>query len=89
MNKHFIIRGTVQGVGFRYSAQQKAKEMGLTGWVKNKSDGSVELEVEGPKDKLDDYISKLKDGLTPSIHVNDIKEETAVSEKGYKDFSIK
>jgi acylphosphatase len=41
------VRGRVQGVGYRASCQQKATELGLGGWVRNRRDGSVELEAEG------------------------------------------
>jgi acylphosphatase len=44
-----VVRGRVQGVYFRQSTRQKAEELGLTGWVANRGDGSVEIEVEGPE----------------------------------------
>ena len=47
VRKHIFFYGRVQGVGFRYYAVQKANQLGLTGWVKNLYDGSVEMEVEG------------------------------------------
>ena len=45
--KHFIVSGRVQGVGFRAWAQKKADEFNLSGWVRNLSDGSVEIMVSG------------------------------------------
>jgi len=45
---HYIFHGTVQGVGFRYKACYSAKNRGVTGWVRNCSDGTVEMEAEGP-----------------------------------------
>ena len=48
----FIVSGLVHGVFFRATTQQKALELGLTGWVKNCDDGSVEIHAEGPEDKL-------------------------------------
>lgn len=56
------IIGRVQGVGFRHFARQKALELNLGGWVRNKMDGSVEIEVEGHPDTLDIYIDLLKLG---------------------------
>lgn len=47
MRIHIIVHGRVQGVGFRFSAQQKAVEYNLTGYVRNLANGDVELEVEG------------------------------------------
>ncbi|MDM7953586.1 MAG: acylphosphatase [Cyanobium sp. CZS 25K] len=46
------VRGLVQGVGYRVGCRQKATELGLSGWVRNRSDGSVELEAEGLPDRL-------------------------------------
>ena len=57
-NIHFI--GTVQGVGFRYTCVSFAQNLSLTGWVKNLPDGSVEAVVEGPREKTEELISKLK-----------------------------
>ncbi len=50
------IFGRVQGVGFRYYTRQKANELGLTGYVKNKSDGSVFIEAEGDEAALNEFI---------------------------------
>ena len=49
---HLRIHGHVQGVFFRASAAKLARRMGLCGWVRNRSDGSVELVAEGPKDAI-------------------------------------
>src|SRR3989442_1130227 len=46
---HVLIRGRVQGVGFRFFAQDAAETHGLKGWVRNLPGGNVELEVEGPR----------------------------------------
>ena len=50
------IYGKVQGVGFRYNALQKANEIGVNGFVKNRSDGSVYMEVEAERALIDEYI---------------------------------
>lgn len=47
------IRGRVQGVGFRWQAQQEARRLGLSGWVRNRADGSVQLVAEGDQAALD------------------------------------
>jgi acylphosphatase len=57
-----IVRGTVQGVGFRYSARQAARRLGLTGWVRNRADGAVELEAEGPAAAVDELLAWLSSG---------------------------
>ena len=56
IRKHIIFSGNVQGVGFRYRAYHKARSIGLTGWVKNKQDGTVEMEVQGSEAMIDELI---------------------------------
>ena len=60
------VRGRVQGVFFRASAQREARRMGLTGWVKNRQDGSVEMLVEGEEDGLKDLIAWANRGPSAS-----------------------
>ena len=66
IRKHIIFYGRVQGVGFRYYAVQKANQLGLTGWVKNLYDGSVEMEVEGEEPLIDRKSTRLN-----SSHANE------------------
>ena len=54
--------GRVQGVGFRFFVQSNAKAMGLTGWVKNMSDGSVTMELQGEPQTVDRLIAKIQRG---------------------------
>jgi acylphosphatase len=56
------VSGSVQGVGFRYFTRRKATELGLGGYVRNMSNGSVELEVEGPKEALDTFLNSVMRG---------------------------
>jgi acylphosphatase len=60
--RRWVIRGRVQGVGFRYFAQQAAAKLELTGYVRNLDDGSVEAYASGPADKLSDFASLLRQG---------------------------
>ena len=60
VRKHIFFYGRVQGVGFRYYAVQKANQLGLTGWVKNLYDGSVEMKVEGQEELIDQLIIFLQ-----------------------------
>lgn len=53
---HLIVRGRVQGVFFRASAQREARRLGLTGWAQNRRDSSVEVVVEGPEDELREFL---------------------------------
>jgi acylphosphatase len=56
------IQGHVQGVGFRYFAQDIAQELGLAGWVRNRPDGTVEAYAEGPQEALEIFIERLHHG---------------------------
>jgi acylphosphatase len=57
-----VIRGEVQGVGFRWAVQRQAGELGLTGYAENLPDGSVRVEAEGAPDRLDQLESFLHKG---------------------------
>ncbi|OPZ11026.1 MAG: Acylphosphatase [candidate division BRC1 bacterium ADurb.BinA364] len=59
---HCIVEGRVQGVGFRYFAENQALALGLSGWVRNLRDGSVETEAEGPREALEQYLAALRRG---------------------------
>ena len=59
---HAIIEGRVQAVGFRNFVQQNANAMGLTGWVRNRYDGTVEVVAEGPRRDLENLLSHLRRG---------------------------
>ena len=60
IRKHIVFYGRVQGVGFRYYAVNKANQLGLTGWVKNLPDGTVEMEVQGEAPLIDQLIIFLQ-----------------------------
>ena len=59
---HIVIHGRVQGVGYRFFAQDLAEALGLVGWVRNCPDGTVESYVEGPRPAIEAYIQRLEDG---------------------------
>ena len=59
---HIIIHGEVHGVSFRASTQTKALELSLTGWVRNLSNGTVEMHAEGSRDSLDKLIKWCQQG---------------------------
>ncbi|MBQ3665737.1 MAG: acylphosphatase [Lachnospiraceae bacterium] len=56
VRKHFKITGNVQGVGFRYRAKYAANGLGITGWVKNEWDGSVEMEAQGSEEMINKML---------------------------------
>ena len=62
IRRHIIFYGSVQGVGFRYRAYHAAQTYGVSGWVKNCWDGSVEMEAEGTEKAIDDMILAIEKG---------------------------
>ena len=62
MRARFVITGTVQGVGFRAWAVIQARKLQVTGWVRNRSDGAVEAEAEGPADAVNRFRDLLAQG---------------------------
>jgi len=76
VRKQAIVRGEVQGVGFRYYALHEATHLGLVGYVRNLTDGAVELELEGPEAAVARMLIWLKHGppsaVVGSLEVSDI-----------------
>lgn len=85
--QHLIVSGRVQGVGFRYFAQATAMEYGITGWVKNLNDGTVELQIEGDEERLESYKRALYDGNRfVGVERIDVKDATVES---FRKFDIR
>lgn len=59
---HAIVRGRVQGVGYRWFVQREASALGLSGGVRNLRDGTVEVEAEGPRNALEALVERLREG---------------------------
>lgn len=59
---HVLIRGKVQGVGFRAFTQDHANRHNLHGWVRNQTEGGVELEIQGPKRSIDAFLQAMHQG---------------------------
>lgn len=82
-----IVRGRVQRVGFRRYVLDLAQELNLTGYVKNLSDGSVEVFVQGPEDLIAKFIGGLRDPPPPII-VRELREEPAEPTPSLDEFKI-
>ena len=73
-----VVRGHVQGVGFRWFVQREAARLGLDGWVSNQPDRSVEVVAEGPDAALDQLVLQLWEGpLGASVGGVDVRHEPA------------
>ena len=65
---HVVVRGGVQGVGYRYTLRMIARDAGVRGWVRNRRDGSVEAELEGTPEQVDEVLAWMAQG-PPGSHV--------------------
>lgn len=75
IRKYFRFYGRVQGVGFRYRAYYAARNFGVTGYVKNLYDGSVEMEAQAPEECIDKMVLSIEKGnfiLIENMEVKDI-----------------
>lgn len=86
---HFLIRGRVQGVGFRWFVHREAADLGLLGWVRNTDTGDVEVLASGDPEDLADLRVELKKGSRGSRVDQVIEHELDDSEAAnLKDFEI-
>ena len=73
--KHVIFTGRVQGVNFRKTSMKEATKLGLTGWVRNLEDGTVEMEVQGPEEVIEELYEFLMTNIRFEI---DQLDETTI-----------
>ena len=85
IRRHIIFQGYVQGVGFRYTACYTARNYGISGWVRNLDDGSVEMEAEGRAKDIDALVDSLENLRWGSV---DRIEEMNVPVQGDYGFEI-
>ncbi len=78
--------GKVQGVGFRATAVEIAKDFPVTGWVKNLSDGRVQLLAEGPADAVDKFLKAIRTHWEGNIEKEDVQSQTPTGD--YMSFDI-
>ena len=87
MQAHIFFSGTVQGVGFRYTTSRFAKDLNLTGWVRNLSDGRVEILARGRKESIEQLCQELDRHFEGYIKSKELElDET--STMTLKDFRI-
>ena len=85
--KTYRVRGRVQGVGFRWFVEREAQTLGIAGWVRNRSDGTVEVLAQGTREQLFSLRSKLQQGPRAS-RVDDVQEVESQVQHDMKTFRI-
>lgn len=85
--RRFVVRGRVQGVGFRWFVEREAHTLGIAGWVRNNLDGSVEVLAMGTRDQLSGLRSRLRQGPR-AARVDNVEEAEAKPVAGLNTFRI-
>jgi acylphosphatase len=86
-SRRFVVRGRVQGVGFRWFVEREAHILGIAGWVRNNADGSVEVMAQGTRDQLSGLRSRLREGPR-AARVDAVEESEAKPVSGITSFRI-
>ena len=85
--KRYLVRGRVQGVGFRWFVEREAHILGIAGWVRNNHDGSVEVLAQGTRDQLSGLHSRLREGPR-AARVDAVEVSEASPSAGLSSFRI-
>jgi acylphosphatase len=82
--KHAYYSGRVQGVGFRFTAQQVAQGFAVAGFVRNLPDGSVEVLAEGSAEQVNGFLSTLAQRMAEYIEESRVEEESPQGVQGFR-----
>ena len=85
--RRFLVRGRVQGVGFRWFAEREAHILQIAGWVRNNPDGSVEVLAMGTREQLAGLHSRLREGPR-AARIDDVEVSEAESVAGLNSFQV-
>ncbi|HKI24800.1 MAG TPA: acylphosphatase [Candidatus Sulfotelmatobacter sp.] len=85
--RRYVVRGRVQGVGFRWFVEREAHVLGIAGWVRNNHDGSVEVLAQGTRDQLLGLHSRLREGPR-AARVDAVEVSDAQTVNGLSSFRI-
>ncbi len=81
--RRFLVRGRVQGVGFRWFVEREAHMLGISGWVRNNANGTVEILAQGTSDQLSGLHSRLRQGpraaRVDNVEVSEVRPSTNLS----------
>jgi len=87
LTHRFVVRGRVQGVGFRWFVEREAHILGISGWVRNNADGGVEVLAQGSREQLLGLRLRLRQGPR-AARVDDVEEFEAKPVSGLNTFRI-
>jgi DNA ligase D-like protein (predicted 3'-phosphoesterase) len=82
-----VVRGEVQGVGYRDATQRRAHELGVLGWVRNGGDGDVLVHAEGPEPAVEELVAFLREGPS-SARIDEVEAEPVKAE-GHEQFAVR
>ena len=85
--REVVFSGHVQGVGFRYTTQDIARRFDVRGYVRNLSDGRVELIVEGTRDEIARFLAAIHERM--GSFIRDVKSDSTAARDEFTDFSIR
>lgn len=84
-----LVRGRVQGVGFRWFVARTARDLAVTGWVRNAEDGTVEVAAEGASEQVEKLIAALRRGPSQAaVHLVEIEERSPAAAADHTEFEI-
>jgi acylphosphatase len=86
--RRYLVRGRVQGVGFRWFVEREAHILQIAGWVRNNSDGTVELQAQGTREQLAGLHGRLREGPRAS-RVDEVEVSDAEAIAGLNSFQIR
>jgi acylphosphatase len=85
IRRHLVVRGTVQGVGYRWSLSREARRLGVHGWVRNRPDGTVEAVAEGPDESVAGLVAWCRSGPGgAAVTAVEVTEETPEGLPGFE-----
>ena len=87
VREHFVFHGHVQGVGFRYQAMYAARNYGVTGWVENLSDGSVEMEAQGTPQAIAMVLARIRNARW--IRIDEMQVDEMPLQEGERGFGLR
>ena len=84
--RRYVLKGRVQGVGYRHFVHQAANNLGIRGWVRNLEDGTVEVHAQGGSETMTRFVAEIRSGPSFAM-VEDIQEDDVETED-YEEFVI-